>query len=216
MRWLFAPVLFGALLAAPLPALGEVVEAEDDVFVTRDAAVVSAEPYDAWRMLIAVAEWWNPAHSWSGDSANLYLSAQANGCFCELMPPADGAPEDVRRGSVRHMVVEQVDPPRVLRMRGGLGPLQSEPVEGVLTITLEPVDAGTRIVWEYVVGGAMRYEQAEMAEAVDTVMSAQLRGLAAKLGRADTPREETEAAPEDDDASLEAAIDALDADEEGG
>ena len=38
------------------------------------------------------------------------------------------------------MVVIQAVPRKVLRMRGGLGPLQSEPVDGVLTITLQPIE----------------------------------------------------------------------------
>ena len=57
-------------------------------------------------------------------------------------------------------------PGRVLRLSGGLGPLQSEPVGGVLTITLKETVTGTRILWEYVVGGYMRYKCDEIAPAV--------------------------------------------------
>ncbi len=67
-------------------------------------------------------------------------------------------------------------------MRGGLGPLQSEPVQGVLTITLTPSDKGTVIVFEYVVGGYMRFETTEIAKAVDGVIGQQLAGLARLLG----------------------------------
>ena len=169
--------------AMPMTAVAEVIETDAaDVFVTRDEAVVPAAPYDAWRQLVAVDEWWNPQHTWSGAAGSLYLSAQAGGCFCELLPERDDLPEGVRRGSAQHMVVVQADPPRVLRMRGALGPLQSEPAEGVLTITMRPDGKGTRIVWEYVVGGATRYERDEIAEAVDAVMSEQLARFAAKLG----------------------------------
>ena len=65
------------------------------------------------------------------------LDAQATGCFCELLPLPKDAPEGTRRGSVEHMHVVYADPGRVLRMRGGLGPLQSEAVHGTLTITLK-------------------------------------------------------------------------------
>jgi hypothetical protein len=81
------------------------------------------------------------------------------------------------------MVVLLADPPQALRMRGGLGPLQSEPVDGVLTITMQPEGEGTRIVWEYAVGGYMRFEVPMISKAVDGVMSQQLSGLAALLGR---------------------------------
>ena len=68
-------------------------------------------------------------------------------------------------------------------MRGALGPLQSEPVDGVLTITLQPaVGGGTKLVWEYVVGGHLRYPVDKISAAVDEVMSQQLAHLADKLG----------------------------------
>ena len=179
MRFL---ALAAASLALSAPVAAEVVEATGTGFTTRDSVVVKGTPYDAWLALIAPAKWWNKGHTWSGDAANLYISAQANGCFCELLPAPEGAPEEIRRGSALHMSVIMADPGKVLRMRGGLGPLQSEPADGVLTVTLSAVDGGTRIVWEYVVGGSMRYEVPVIAKAVDEVMSQQLRGLARVLG----------------------------------
>lgn len=170
---------------AAVPAAAEVIETSEDHFVTRDTRVIAAEPYEVWAALIAPGTWWNDAHTWSGEAGNMYLSAQAGGCFCELLAELEDAPQGVRRGSARHMEVLQAAPPSVLRMRGGLGPLQSEPVDGVLTITLRPVDGGTRVLWEYVVGGAMRFEVPVIAEAVDGVMSQQLLGLARLLGEAE-------------------------------
>lgn len=175
-----------AALVLASPATAEVVEQSDDGFTTRDTVVVKGTPYEVWLALIAPAKWWNKSHTWSGDAANLYISAQANGCFCELLPAPEGAPEEIRRGSALHMTVIQADPGKVLRMRGGLGPLQSEPADGVLTIALGKSGEGTAIVWEYVVGGPMRYEVPIIAKAVDGVMSQQLRGLARLLGPLET------------------------------
>src|SRR3546814_8253213 len=84
-------------------------------------------------------------------------------------------------GSVEHMRVIQAYPERALRMQGALGPLQSEAVTGILTIAISEVEDGTRIVWEYVVGGHMRFEIPVIAKAVDGVMSQQLAG---PIGRA--------------------------------
>ena len=189
--------LAAATLALSAPTAAEVVQTTETGFTTRDSVVVKGTPYDAWLALIAPAKWWNKSHSWSGDAANLYISAQANGCFCELLPAPEGAPEEVRRGSALHMTVVMADPGKVLRMRGGLGPLQSEPADGVLTVTLSQVEGGTLIVWEYVVGGPMRYEIPMISKAVDGVMSEQLRGLARVLGPvevADKPEETDEPA----------------------
>lgn len=186
------------------PAVGEVVQTTDTGFTTRDSVVVKGTPFDAWQALIAPAKWWNKAHTWSGDAANLYISPQANGCFCELLPVPEGAPEEIRRGSALHMTVVMVDPGKVLRMRGGLGPLQSEPADGVLTVTLAKADGGTRIVWEYVVGGPMRYEVPVIAKAVDGVMSEQLRGLARVLGPVETEAEPASPAEGDEEAPEQA------------
>jgi hypothetical protein len=42
----------------------------------------------------------------------------------------------------------------MLRMTGGLGPLQARPVSGVMTITLKPAGTGTELTASYGVAGA--------------------------------------------------------------
>lgn len=182
--WLLAMTLS---LAAVQPAAAKVIEQSADGFVTRDSLVFKATPYETWLALLAPGKWWSDSHSWSGDADNMYISAQAGGCFCELLPIPAKAPEGVRRGSALHMMVLQANPPQVLRMRGGLGPLQGEPVDGVLTITITPEGEGATILFEYVVGGYMRFKPAEISAAVDGVMSQQLRGLGNLLGAAGPP-----------------------------
>ncbi|WP_240504577.1 SRPBCC family protein [Tsuneonella mangrovi] len=186
-----------AAAAAP-PTSAKVIKSEANMFVTRDSATVKAAPLETWLMLIKPAEWWNSAHTWSGDAANLTITPQGGGCFCERIPEEPTANSAGLAGSAQHMTVVLAEPLKALRMRGALGPLQSEPVTGVLTITLQPTDTGgTKIVWEYVVGGQMRYPVDVISKAVDGVMSEQLDGLAAKLGRVDAPKPppEPEAAP---------------------
>jgi hypothetical protein len=76
------------------------------------------------------------------------------------------------------------DPGKILRLSGALGPLQSEAVNGTLTITLKPGEGGmTHIVRDYVVGGHMRYKTDEIAPGVDKVMAEQPGRRAAKLGQ---------------------------------
>ena len=65
--------------------------------------------------------------------ANMRIEPKPGGCFCEAVPAG-------RRsgGEIEHMRVIYVAPGSTLRMSGGLGPLQSEAVTGVLTMTLGP------------------------------------------------------------------------------
>lgn len=184
------------LAAAPLRA--EVVSSAETGFVIRQAADVTASPDEAWSQLLGPAGWWSGKHTYSGDAANLSIDPRAGGCFCEVLPSAV-SPRAAPRGSVEHMRVVYAENRRVLRMTGGLGPLQSEAVQGTLTIALKPIDGGTRIMWEYVVGGFMRQKFDAMAPMVDGVLGEQLSRLAAKLGaKPGAPRPEADArsAPE--------------------
>lgn len=181
-----------ALSTVSAPAAAEVVTTGDGGFLSRNAVEVRGSPAEAWAALLEPRRWWNKAHTYSGDAANLSIEARAGGCFCEALPqaaaagPASGAGSPTKVGGVEHMRVVLVQPGQVLRLTGGLGPLQSEPVAAVLTMTLKPVPGGTRILWEYVVGGTMRYKTAEIAPAVDKVMGEQLTRLAARLGPLDS------------------------------
>lgn len=177
--------LLSMLGAAPLDA--KVTKQWDDGFVTHDEALVSASAKEVWLRLIRPAQWWNKAHTWTGDSANLRLTPQAGGCFCEKVPEDPDSEKITLEGSVEHMRVIHAFPERALRMRGGLGPLQSEPATGVLTVVLTETDKGTRVVWEYVVGGPMRYDIPVISKAVDAVMTTQLNALVEGLGRLDRP-----------------------------
>ena len=171
----------GLLLHVPA-AQAEVVSATDAGFVIRLSADAASSKTDAWLAMIAPAKWWSDDHTYTGKAANMYIDAQATGCFCEKIPKPANAPETQRMGSVEHMHVIYVDPAQgVLRMSGGLGPLQGEAVKGTLTMTVKTVEGGTRITWEYVVGGFMRMKPEELAPVVDKVMGEQIARLAAVL-----------------------------------
>ncbi|MDE2437729.1 MAG: SRPBCC family protein, partial [Sphingomonadales bacterium] len=153
---LAACILAGTALS--VPARAEVASTSDSGFVVTQSVEVPASKSEVWKALVAPAKWWSSEHTWSGDAANLYIDAQATGCFCEKLPKPADAPADQRMGSVEHMRVVFADPQRgMLRMKGGLGPLQGEPVDGVWTITLKPSGKdGTRVEWDYAVTGLMR------------------------------------------------------------
>ncbi len=180
-------IVLAAALAAP-PAYAEVSGLTEQGFVIRLETTVKADAQTSWRVLGQPARWWSPAHTFSGDAANLALDMRAGGCFCETLPADKGNPRSAPRGSVEHLRVVYAEQGRMLRLAGALGPLQSEAVRGTLTISLKPVDGGTGIVWEYVVGGYMRYKTAQIAPAVDGVLKEQLANLAARIEAASERR----------------------------
>lgn len=191
--------LIGSAAFASTPVHAEVTARTDAGFVVRVTGEVAATPAEAWKAFTTPSAWWHPQHTYSGEAANLTLDPTANGCFCEKLPVPKGAPAAQKPGSVMHMRVVYAEPFRALRLVGGLGPLQSEAVNGTMTVTFKPVDSSggkaTRILWEYVVGGFMRYKTETISAAVDKVLGEQLAGLTRVLGPAKAA-EGSSAAPE--------------------
>lgn len=187
-------------LAVATPARAELVKQTDTGFAVQHSVTVSTDPEATFAMLRTPAKWWDKDHSWTGNAENLYMDSQAGGCFCELIPneatTESGVPQRSLRGSVQHMQIVYVDPGRLLRLTGALGPLQSEAINGSLTFTLKPVKGGTRVVMDYVVGGFSRTGFGDIAPAVDTVMVAQLSRLGMALGPLVGAGDSPEADPE--------------------
>ena len=166
-----------AALALASPSGAEVTASDERGFASHNEVLVPVPPERAWDLLLAPAEWWNGEHTYSGDPANLVLYATPGECFCERIPSGGDRPD----AQIEHMRVIYAAPYSALRMSGALGPLQSEAVTGVLTVTLEPEGEMTKVSWDYVVGGYARMRLAELAPLVDQVIGEQLSRLAARL-----------------------------------
>jgi hypothetical protein len=161
-------VLCAGVLVLGSAAPAAVQQTRDDGFRIQSIVLVDARTEVAWRSLIRVSGWWDPAHTWSGSAGNLRIEPRAGGCFCEKLPNG---------GSVEHARVVFAQPAKLLRLDGGLGPLQEMPVKGVLTYALAPDGPGTRITMTYHVAGALALESAKLAPLVDQVMQGQLDRL---------------------------------------
>lgn len=163
-----------ALIAAVVcgEAHTEVSDISAAGFVSEHEIQLAASSYETFRALTAeIRLWWNPAHTYSGDADNLTLDARAGGCFCEKL---DGG------GSVMHMHVVYAKPGRMLRLSGGLGPLQGLGVSGSMDFVLESIGGGTLLKYRYTVSGGT---PDGLAAAVDSVQMEQLRRLQAYLAR---------------------------------
>ncbi len=166
------PIFWAMMMAAAAvasPAAADVVASSATSFEINQSTTIDRPIAEVWEMLRSPQKWWDKAHTYSGDSASLYLDAQATGCFCERLPG---------KGSVEHAHIVFIQPPRMIRMRGALGPLQAEAVTGTLTWKLEPEgDNATRLTMSYVVGGYIRSGGEAMAPQVDEVLATQMLAL---------------------------------------
>jgi len=158
------------LAASPLAA--KVVIATPAGFAVSTTIAVPTSPDETYKALTKPGLWWDVAHSYSRQSANLTIDPVAGGCFCEKL--ADG-------GFVEHARVVFAWPGRLLRLRGALGPLGGEGVDGALSWELKPSGSGTEIVQTYAVGGYLRFGMEKMAPLVDGMLEGQAAHLKAYL-----------------------------------
>jgi uncharacterized protein YndB with AHSA1/START domain len=162
------------VLAAGSVARAEVKDATAGGFTLENAVRVPVEPAKAWRALVDdVDSWWPRDHTWWGERSVLSIEPRAGGCFCE------------RHGEQQalHMLVTFVDPGKLLRLTGGLGPLQGMGLNGVLEFRLAPASrGGTTVTMFYRAGGYTPDDLSKLAPVVDRVQALQLGGLAAHLG----------------------------------
>jgi len=172
----------GALAAALLVLAGATAHADtSDVsssgFTITYAMVVDAEPQKVWQAFTQLPKWWNNAHSWSGQASNMTLDASAGGCWCEQWT-VGGAPASAVHGRVLLVL-----PGSALRLQAWLGPLQEQPVAGVLTFGTARRDGATRLRLTYRVAGAPEADLDKLAPAVDGVIGEQAKRLKAFIGR---------------------------------
>jgi len=157
------------LLLWPSVARADVVDSSASGFTVKIVVQVAAPPANVYRALIdRVGAWWDSSHTFSGSAANLSIDAAPGGCFCERLPNG---------GGVRHMTVVYVDPGKLLRLSGGLGPMQDMAVAGAMTWKLTDASGKTTVEVTYKVGGYAPGGVDSIAKAVDGVLAAQIQRL---------------------------------------
>jgi hypothetical protein len=165
---IFALIGASVAFAATPHARADVTSSAPDSFTVKHAALVPLAPDAAYARLLRIADWWDGEHTYSGDAKNMSMAAAPGGCFCEKLGSG---------GFIEHMRVIYADPGNVLRMDGGLGPLQGLGARGVLTYVLKAEGTGTRVSMTYVVLGAAGSLE-KVAAQVDVVMGASLARFA--------------------------------------
>ncbi len=156
------------ILMPQTAVLAEVKSKAPDGFQIRIDRKSAESPQETMKVLVhRFNEWWDASHSYSGDPKNLSMDLQQR-CMLEQLP--DG-------GFVRHMEIVFYQPGKLLRLSGGLGPLQGMGVQGALTFSLESNGQGTQIRLTYNVAGAELMQLDQVAAAVDQVLTEQMDRL---------------------------------------
>lgn len=160
-------ILLLLLAGCAAPAAAEVVAASPNGFEVRETVQLVVPPNVAYESFANLPDWWDPEHTYSGDSANLSLALQPGGCFCERFPKTGGG--------IEHLRVTYVDPGKHVILTGALGPLLYEATTGVMDIQVKGVAGGSVITLDYKVAGFANGGAAKFAAAVDAVLADQVR-----------------------------------------
>lgn len=149
-------------------AQAEVVDVSDHGFIVKNQFTTVQPATKVWQALINdVDKWWPKSHSWWGETSKFQIEAKAGGCFCEIAGDK----------SAEHMRISFVEPNTLLRMTGGLGPLQGMGAYGALDWSLSESASGTTVTLTYTVVGYSPQGFEQLAPIVATVQSLQLTSL---------------------------------------
>lgn len=168
MRRLPFALALAFALATAVPADATVVDVKPNGFMLEITTHIAAPADKVYATLITPAHWWSPEHTFSGDARNLTFDPRAGGCWCEKLPHG---------GSAVHLSVVYVEPGKVLRLRGALGPFQALGVDGALTWSLKPAGDGTDVSLTYELGGYGKDGFAEWSMGADSVLTEQVGRL---------------------------------------
>jgi uncharacterized protein YndB with AHSA1/START domain len=157
-------LLLVSVIAALGSGLTDAAEVAPNGFLVRHERIIGAPAARVYDALIGqVGSWWNPQHTYSRDSKNLSIEPRPGGCFCERL----------QSGGVEHMRVVHLKPHEMVRLAGGLGPLQAFGVTGSMTWRLAPSEGGSKLELIYSVGGYITGGFESIAPAVERVLGEQ-------------------------------------------
>lgn len=146
----------------------KVVHVTEHGFMVENIIVSKQSPEKIWHALINdVDKWWPKDHSWWGKQGTFSIEATAGGCFCEV----------ANKKSAEHMHISFVEPLKLLRMTGGLGPLQGMGVYGSLDWAFTVEDNNTTVTLTYSVTGINPDGFEKLAPIVAKVQGMQLNAL---------------------------------------
>jgi uncharacterized protein YndB with AHSA1/START domain len=158
----------GLLLLAGGSCGAEVLGVAANGFEVRESIHLAVSADKAYTALMQPAKWWGSGHTFSGNAANLSLDGRAGGCWCEALPGG---------GSVEHMRVVYIEPGKILRLRGALGPFQGLGVDGAMTWSIKSVADGTEVSVSYAVGGYAKDGFDALSIGADKVLAEQVQRL---------------------------------------
>ncbi len=165
MRIALKMTIASLLILFASSSVAEVVSSSEHGFQIKIEQPFKGTPAEGYQRFVNdIGEWWLDDHTWFGDASKLSIDARAGGCFCEINQEQQAV----------HMQVSYVAPEKLVRLTGGLGPLQSLGMNGTMNISF----ADNLVTLNYIVGGYPTTDFTQLAPIVDKVLVIQLNSFA--------------------------------------
>ncbi|GAB3292667.1 SRPBCC domain-containing protein [Pseudidiomarina andamanensis] len=150
-------------------AVADVMDSSKEGFTIEFKQTINASVVDVYSGLTDnVGQWWLDDHTWFGNGQSMQLDARAGGCFCEIFGDSQA----------QHLQVAMIIPNKLVRLLGGLGPLQGEGVSGVMEWRLNNLEeTSTELTVFYRVGGYTPNDLSQWAPAVENVLQQQMTAM---------------------------------------
>lgn len=132
-------------------------------FELRYETTVARRAEQIYLGFIRIGRWWDLDHTYTKKAEGLTVKLGPGGCFCE----------HGKHFYVRHLELVFAQKYRRLVFTGGLGPLQSMAVNGVLSVTITPGPEASTLQWTYRISGGDPAKISALAKPVDSVMQGQ-------------------------------------------
>lgn len=156
------------LCLVSLSSQAEVKHISEFGFIVENRFTTAQPVEKVWQALVEDVDlWWPKDHSWWGESGKFTIDPRAGGCFCEFSG----------NNSAEHMHINFVEPNKLLRMTGGLGPLQGMGMFGALDWQFSQDQGNTTVTLRYAVNGINPDGFEKLAPIVAKVQGIQLDGL---------------------------------------
>ncbi len=156
---MFRLLTAAAALLVATPASAEVIARTADGFTLRYQLAMESTPDDILSTMSHVSDWWDSAHTYSGDARNITIDMTPGGCWCETLPNGT----DFRHGTVVAVETDR------LAFNAPFGPLNGKATRADLTVTWPGENRGWMVTWVMAVEGP---GLGAYADGVDAVMGA--------------------------------------------
>ncbi|GAA0859681.1 SRPBCC domain-containing protein [Aliiglaciecola litoralis] len=161
-------LIFLVLNCAAALAASKVKFVSENGFIVTNQFTTERHADVVWAALVEdVDKWWPKDHTWWGVEGKLKIDPMAGGCFCEV----------AEKRSAEHMRISFVEPEKLLRMTGGLGPLQGMGMHGALDWQIQQQQDHIQVTLTYRVSGINPDGFEQLAKIVAQVQGLQLEAL---------------------------------------